>query len=109
METVKRQNPSRSNIKKVLTYISIVVGLIFGIFLFKKLVYIDSVTVCAKVIGVSHAKGTAMLYNYTYKGEIYRGSFLVEGGCSMLDCYQKDSCLEIEVSSLIPSFSRLKH
>ncbi|WP_043023732.1 hypothetical protein [Fluviicola taffensis] len=70
----------------------------------------NSKIVCAKVKQEGGTKGwKGMVYFYKYQGKIYKGSFDSSTGfCMRIDCYDKDECVDVEVSTTFPSMSRLK-
>ena len=83
--------------------------LIPAIYFSQYVIFMDTEKVCAKVKREAEGKhGKSLIYFYKYKGEIYEGSFNSKMGISLrLDMYKDKECLEVEVSTLFPSQSRV--
>lgn len=97
--------------KKSTKYIIIgAITVFIGLYLSPYLVFMNSEIICAKVKQEGAVKGMkGLVYYYKYKGKVYRGNFDSSSGISMrLDVYKDKECLEVEVSKLIPSISRVK-
>lgn len=95
--------------KKFLTYLAIMASVFVVVLLLWQLVFISTATVCGKVVYATNVKGKSIVYSYSYKGNTYKGSFLAKNGlCARIDCYDKNECIEVEVSTLMPFMSRLK-
>lgn len=88
----------------------IIISILGVIYLFKILIFLNADVVCAEVKDGSSIKGLKVLsYSYKYHGKTYNGSFNSSSGISMQpDAYKDNECLEVEVSKLIPSMSRVK-
>ena len=96
--------------KNFVKYGIIIISILGAFYLFGFLIFIKSEIVCAQVKYSSTIKGRQVLvYSYKYQGRIYNGNFDSSSGISMrLDVYKDKECLEVEVSKLIPSMSRVK-
>lgn len=97
--------------KKKLIYFLVGAIILLGFYFSPYIIFIKSKVVCAKMKQEGSIKGRkGMVYFYKYNGKTYRGNFDVSdsGMCPRLDCYEDNDCLQVEVSSIIPSISRLK-
>lgn len=96
--------------KNLILHLSIIIGILSIVYFSVQLCFINTEDACAKVKYESSIKGRrVMVYFYKYKGEIYKGNFgIASEKCLKLECYKDVDCLEIEVSTIFPSMSRLK-
>lgn len=97
------------NKKVIIRSLILGAALLLCFYLSPYLIYAKSEVVCAKVKQEGHGRGrNTLIYFYKYNGQIYKGNFEVSSGnCPKVNCYE-DECLDIEVSTMFPSFSRLK-
>lgn len=95
------------NDKKFLIIVFAIVPLIM--FIFWKLMFVNSGVTCAKVTNIGNIKGSEYInYSYSVKGEIYTEGMSIDYfKIRDINKLKELGCFKIEYSKIIPSWSRI--